>query len=249
MKIIQLSDSHIGRETDVTSGIDVRRNFEFLLEKVVKEKPDLLVHTGDICYETPEENIYNWAKKKLITTNLPFSIIAGNHDDSAMMCNIFYQKPNIREYYYTLTFQNNKLIFLDTCNGDMSDEQYYWLEIEIKSTNNIIIFMHHPPIKMGVPFMDNKYAFKSSEKFCKLFDTITRPITIFCGHYHHERTVRRHPLEINICPSTYYELNDFNENFAISNDHIGYRVINIDNFGNVTSATKYFKGFTLPLLA
>jgi len=249
MKIIQLSDSHIGRLTDITSGIDVRRNFEFLLEKVVKEKPDLLVHTGDICYEIPEEEIYDWAKKKLITTNLPFSIIAGNHDDSALMCNVFYQKPDIQEYYYTLNFQNTKLIFLDTCRGDMSEEQYKWLEKELVTEKNIVIFMHHPPIKMGVPFMDNKYAFRSSEKFCKLFESIYHNVFIFCGHYHHERTVKRFPLEINICPSTYYELNDFKENFAVSNDHIGYRVINIDDNGKISSFTKYFKGFTLPLIA
>ena len=249
MKIIQISDSHIGHWTDATSGIDVRRNFEFILKKIESEKPSFIIHSGDICFDIPEISIYKWVKEKLDSIHIPYSLIAGNHDDTSMICQIFDQKHQNKECYFDKIIENKKLLFLDTANGDMSETQYDWLTDQLSQSEINAIFMHHPPIKMGVPFMDQNYSFKSMEKFCSIIEQYSKPIQIFCGHYHNARSVTRKNMQVHICPSTFYELNDFSDKFGMSSDRIGYRIIEIDDQNYVKTTLKYFNGFTNPLIA
>ena len=65
MRILQITDLHIGGVHEDTFGVDVRKNFDTILEKARKSAPDLIVITGDLCFETGNKEIYYWIHSKL----------------------------------------------------------------------------------------------------------------------------------------------------------------------------------------
>mgnify|MGYP006306231101 CR=1 FL=1 len=71
MRIIQLTDLHVGRESDSTFGVDVRKNLNDLLRAVHQSQPDHLVISGDLCYDVGDVEIYQWIKKRLDLLNIP----------------------------------------------------------------------------------------------------------------------------------------------------------------------------------
>ena len=58
MRILHLTDLHIGEEGEDTYGVDVRANFLDILSKIPLMQPDLLVVTGDLCFRDGQEKIY-----------------------------------------------------------------------------------------------------------------------------------------------------------------------------------------------
>ena len=89
MKLIQITDLHIDRAGECPFDIDVRKNFFDILDAVIKEQPDHLIVTGDLCYRDGEDNIYRWIRAQLDGLPFPYEIIAGNHDNSVMMAEAF----------------------------------------------------------------------------------------------------------------------------------------------------------------
>ena len=89
MRIIQITDLHIGEIYEDTFGVDVRKNFVTILEKAQQSAPDHIVITGDLCFQSGDMEIYNWIHDRLESIQIPYSIIAGNHDDSKMLADVF----------------------------------------------------------------------------------------------------------------------------------------------------------------
>ncbi len=66
MRIIQLTDLHIAEIGETTIlNIDVRAKFKSVLAEAKRLAPDLLVVTGDLCYQSGEKSIYQWVKREL----------------------------------------------------------------------------------------------------------------------------------------------------------------------------------------
>ena len=227
MHLIQITDLHIGFEDEETNGVDVRNNFLKTLGAISKEQVDALIITGDLCYRAPEIEIYKWIKIQLDVINIPYYLIPGNHDDTEMMNEVF-SLENIknRELYYHKKFGNWDVLFLDTCPARISDSQYVWLEKELdKLGSNAIIFMHHPPINMDVPFMENKHFFKDQKKFQTLLSIYPVTFEIFCGHYHVDKRKQLHNLKVHICPSLFFQIKDDRPEFEVDHYRVGYNKI------------------------
>ena len=229
MHLIQITDLHIGFENEDTNGVDVRNNFLRTLEVISNEQLDALIITGDLCYRAPEIEIYKWIKIQLDTTNIPYYLIPGNHDDAEMMREVFgLENIKNKELYYYKKFGDWDVLFLDTCPATMSHHQYNWLEKELdKLKSNAIIFMHHPPIDMEVPFMDNKHFFKEQKKFQTLLSIYPFTFEIFCGHYHVDKQKQLHNLNVHICPSLFFQIKDDRPEFEVDHYRIGYNKIEL----------------------
>ena len=233
MKIIQATDLHIGFEKQETYDVDVRANFLNLIPKVAEVNPDLAVLTGDFCFKEPEWEILKWIKDQLRSWTFPYCVITGNHDESAMLMNVFPQFPSegTEELYYSMEARAHLLLFLDTKPGYMSPAQWLWLQNHLDNFSGpIIIFMHHPPIKAGVPHMDRRHDFKQSEEFRAIIKSTNNSVSIFCGHYHLERTLSMSEgAIIHITPSTVFQLDADRQDFGIEHYRPGYRVISLND--------------------
>lgn len=228
MKLIQLTDLHLGREGEDTRGIDVRANFLKALELVEDHQPDALVISGDICYRAPELPIYNWMASQMERLSVPLEVIPGNHDDIDMMRQVFDIEKDIKPdgLYFTRTIAGENIVFLDSGPATMQAAQLDWLKEKLENNQkDLIIFIHHPPLLCNVPYMDNKHAFKSREEIQQVLLNHDHNLTIFTGHYHVEKTIRIKNLEINITPSTYFQISQETVDFSVDHKRPGFRII------------------------
>lgn len=244
MKIIQITDLHIGKEGEATRGIDVRQNFLDILEGIKTLKADHLVLTGDLCFQNGDSEIYSWIKNLVDDLNIPYDVISGNHDDSQLLAKVF-QKENLLQEE-TLFFKKKlggaTCFFLDTASAIVSPEQMDWLKLELRNeTAPLIIFMHHPPVHSNVTHLDKKYPLKNRKEFQEILVNSGLPITVFCGHYHVEKTIHFKNIVTHITPSCYVQVDWRAEIFKIDHNRIALREIEITDTA-ILSSVSYFEG-------
>lgn len=230
MKIIQITDLHVGQENEETMMVDVRSNFLNILEKVSVANPDLLVISGDLCFDQPHPSIYQWIKSHLDKIDIPYLIIPGNHDESTMLASSFNLNGLLKnkEIYFQKTWGNWRCLFLDSAVGTMSEEQYAFIQSSLANAGeNCLIFIHHPTANVGVTFMDNNYAFQEMDKIQHAFSKYNGNLNIFCGHFHVDRFVQFQNQNIFITPSCYVQIDSNATDFKVDHYRIGYREIEL----------------------
>ena len=75
-RIVQVSDTHLSRNRAY-----FQINWEAFLRLMAAERPDLIVHTGDLCLaanEDPDDMVFGRAQMERL--DIPWRIIPGNHD-------------------------------------------------------------------------------------------------------------------------------------------------------------------------
>jgi Icc protein len=245
MKIIQITDLHIGEEGENTHGVDVRQNFQNILATIRPLSPDLIVLTGDLCLNTGNELTYQWVRSHLDFLEIPYTAIGGNHDLSPLLAKAFHI-PHLlvgNELFYKRKFGNQTIFFLETSLGEASKKQLEWLDNELKEINqDAVIFMHHPPVIGGVPFMDNKYALRNMSEVQSILFNFPHHLTIFCGHYHVEKTLCARTLTVHITPSTYFQIDAHAQGFKVDHFRVAFREINLRDDGVVESSVIYQEG-------
>jgi len=244
MKIIQITDLHIGRRGEDTKQVDVRTNFLNILAEVKFAHADHLVVSGDLCFMDGTKSTYNWIKTRLTRLRIPYEIISGNHDDTTMIKEVF-ELDHLgkgTELYYAKKIGKWTCLFLDSSKGHHSKNQLKWLKRQLHQSNqDLVIFMHHPPAKAGVPFMDGSHALRDIDTIQEILFEYPHNITVFCGHYHVEKTIRIKNLLIQITPSTYFQIDQNTSEFKVDHHRIGLREIHLNGKAMETTV-RYFDG-------
>ncbi len=242
MRIAFLTDLHLDAEGVLPQGIDVRKNFCAALAYLSKQKPDGLVIGGDVCCETPDRAVYAWVREQLDQLPFPYYAIAGNHDDSVMMAEVFDLTHHLQgtELYYALPLEGRPTLFLDTAKGRLSPAQWTWLReyLTVLRDNNLLVFMHHPPLPADVQFMDTHYPFEQPDEFLALMRDMPCHVIVVCGHYHVEKIVQRGNLLTLLSPSTFYQMQQDTPAFAYDHFRVGIREINLTTHG--TNSTVHY---------
>lgn len=244
MKIAQITDLHIGLVSQETFNVDVRDNFLIILGEVVFDKPDLIVITGDLCFDQGEISIYKWIKEKLDNTEIPYLIVPGNHDDAKMMMEVFEidYSHGEDEIYFAKKLAKTTALFLDNSKAEHSENQKKWLKRQLhQADKNIVVFTHYPPTNCKVEFMDKNHSLKDIKKIQEIFHSYDKNIYLFCGHYHTEKTVHIDNLHIAITPSTYFQIDPNTKEFKVDSYLIGYRLIELSK-SKCMSRLKYVEG-------
>jgi len=227
LRILHLTDPHIGTPGAIQFGADPRLQFEKTLAQAVLRKPDLVVLTGDLSMDQPDDLANIWIKHQLDATGLDYHVVAGNHDDADAIANLFH-KNSERKYYYTKRYNTHQIVFLDTSTARLQNDQWNWLSEVIKKADQpIYIFCHHPPFYCGVPHMDSHYPFIEQDKFLSLMRHTQEDVHIFCGHYHNARSVSLDHINLNIAPSTLFQIDASISDFKIEHTMPGYQYITL----------------------
>ncbi len=212
--------------------VDVRSNFCRTLETVKSLRADHIVISGDLCLRDGERRIYEWVKMQLQQLNIPYDLIPGNHDDPALLAEVFSVEADLQEgaLYFTRTLGSHRIIFLDTTTGYLPLLQREWLRQQLAGINrSALIFMHHPPLEGGVPHMDEHYPLQNREEVQAIFSAHPHPVTVFCGHYHVAKTLQQSNLIVHITPTTYFQIDQFSEAFAVDHKQPGFRIIDLED--------------------
>lgn len=242
MRIAFITDLHIDTDTEHTQGVDVRQNFLNVLARVVDLKPHCLVLGGDLCNRTGDATIYDWIRTETRKLPWPTYVVPGNHDDATMLATAFGQNKNLHdgELYYALSLDGFPALFLDSSNGKFSEKQWAWLRdyLKLLRDNNLVIFMHHPPLPADMRSMDRLGPFTQTEDFLNLVRDLPCHVTVACGHYHIDKVVQRGNLLTLLTPSTYVQLRPDTPDFVVSGRQVGFRELNV-TVHTVTSTVHY----------
>ncbi len=242
MRIAFITDLHIDTPGQNLMGVDVRQNFLKALAFLPTINPSCLVIGGDLANAVGDRAIYAWIKQELDKLPYPYYLIAGNHDDPAILADVFGRKQHLQdnEFYYALPLEGRPTLFLDTAKGELSPKQWTWLKDYVAALrhNNLLVFMHHPPLPADAIYMDSHYPFRQSDDFLQLMKSSPCHITVVCGHYHAEKVVQRGNLIALLTPSTFVQLKQDTPDMVVDNYCIGIREINLTTHG--TNSTVHY---------
>ncbi len=242
MRIAFITDLHIDTDTEHTQGVDVRQNFLRVLATLADVKPHCLVLGGDLCNRTGDQTIYDWIRAETRKLPWPTYVVPGNHDDAALMAATFRRENDLHgdELYYAVSLDGFPALFLDSSKGVFSEQQWAWLRdyMKLLRDNNLLIFMHHPPLPADMQSMDRVSPFSQTDDFLELIRDLPCHVTVACGHYHIDKVVQRGNLLTLLTPSTYVQLRPDTPDFVISTHQVGYRELNV-SFHSVNSSVHY----------
>lgn len=177
-------------------------------------KPDLVLVTGDITHSgLPEE--FEQAVQLLNNLQVPYFVIPGNHDDRVNLmdafagpscpCANFSQESEFINY--VIDGFDVRFIALDSTvagepGGKICAKRAAWLNqcLSEQCDKATIIFMHHPPVKLGVRETDVD-GFKGADMLANVIKKYSNIERILCGHIHLPAFVRWQGTVVSTAPS------------------------------------------------
>lgn len=204
MKIIHLSDPHIGFE-------NCTERFRIIVENIISRihpaSDHVIVITGDIADDATDPDQYPEAKRlidKLKDAGFQVLVCPGNHDYGTgtfhfarfrmVFGEVFFRDPHI-EFPKLDIIQNTAFIGLDTMHGMMRWWTHWtsqgWITSKqlkqlnkillspiVKSCRHVVVYMHHHPFKFRWRFfLRDAYTLKRILKKHKI-------AALLFGHYH-----------------------------------------------------------------
>lgn len=241
LKIVQITDPHLIAPSERLMELDVNQRLIDVLEHARSFEPDAYFLSGD-CANEPVQEVYHRLRPLLDALGKPYYLAAGNHDDRQMMRNAFFLKGHGQEPIHGLIeVKNRHFLLLDTSPGTLDGEQVQWLSRALNQYPEADIVMHHPPIPMGVRFMDEKYPLRETDALLSVLSYDGRPRKVFCGHYHSARTVDYRNLQIHLCPPTSFYIDPDLSEFRLMDQMPGYLRLQWSEDGRFHATPSYLE--------
>lgn len=173
MLIAHLTDSHIVEKDKSWLAHPLTKTETRLAQAInylnqLNPRPDIVIFTGDLTDEGTEA-AYQHFQEILQPLQIPLFVIPGNHDCRETMRHAFHKSSYIPKQgflHYTIEDYPLRLIALDTLlegegKGGLCEERFQWLQDTLKQDNNkpTLLFMHHPPVKIGMSLFDSIRCF------------------------------------------------------------------------------------------
>ena len=224
MKLAHITDIHLGHRFEQKFGVDIKKNLITVLEDVCLRNISQIAVTGDIA----EDDESAWFFDTIEEYGFEMHFVLGNHDNPQVM-GLHPEHMHGSCYFYKVDAEQATLLFCDTREAYLDEEQLCWLVKEMKaSTLPILVFLHHPVLDCDNSFMDRKYALKNRETVRTALQSTGKEVHLFCGHYH--TTDERSDLGIHkyITPSIFYQIKKYSETLERDDKPFGYRIIDLD---------------------
>ena len=196
MKIIHITDTHIVPEGETIQGLDPAERLSSVVDDVLRRHADadLVVITGDLT-DRGDTASYSRLSAIIKRLNMPVRLMIGNHDDRNTFVECFPEHPRDRNGFIQSTLDRvnspGRLLFLDTneagwSGGRYCDARLNWLASELEEAGDapVWVFMHHPPVDLGVAHFE-KIGLSDREKFLDTLEFKSASVRhIFAGHVH-----------------------------------------------------------------
>ena len=218
MIIAQISDFHLRADGSLAHGVvDTCKALAAAVARLaaIRPTPDVVLATGDLVDDgTPEE--YRLLRQTLAPLRMPVFLIPGDRDRRETLRAEFggdgYFPENGSALHFVVDRFPVRLIGLDTTvpgakTGAICAERHAWLEARLAEAPNrpTVIFMHHPPFKTAVPFMDEQ-SFDGADALEALVRRHPQVERVVCGHLHRPIQRRWGGTVATVCPSTAFQM-------------------------------------------
>ncbi len=206
-KILLLGDLHCSLGAPLYEW-DVWERLRACFAHMRRNHPDAscLVLLGDLAHEA-EPAVYERLALEAAELDMPVAAVPGNHDDADAMACIFpaaSPEEGLLQGIFlpqVLTFPECRLLFAHSSRkgrdyGFLDGEDAARLKRALREAQdgagcgNILLFLHHPPLKSGIPVMDSLRLTESAVLYeaAQAVNALKGPrLVLICGHLH--RTV------------------------------------------------------------
>lgn len=210
--IAQLTDIHVGfAPEDGDAELNLVR-LRAVLKRLAEgpNRPDLLVLSGDI---TDRGDAESFAKTAGMLTGFgcPVLPMVGNHDSRAALVAAFPQVQPAQDGFLHYVIEAGlglRVICLDTLEdgrhgGAFCEARAAWLAARLAEAPDrpTLIFMHHPPVVVGIDWMDPAPAEPWMERLGAVLEGQRQVLAIHCGHLHRPVNTRFAGIPLSVTPS------------------------------------------------
>ncbi len=195
MKVLHLSDLHLTDDGADVFGANPATRLQQAIQVIVREHADaaFCLLTGDLA-DRGGVAAYAWLQQQLQRLPMPCYLLPGNHDDRANLRAVFTQTPVDAHGYLQQRVSTplGSFLLLDTlqhgvAHGEYGADRLEWLQrtlATLDADEPLWLVMHHPPLQVGIPSMD-QYALRNAEPLaCVLEPYRPRIRHLLVGHVH-----------------------------------------------------------------
>ena len=151
-RIVQITDLHILADEEATlSGVNTSQSLAKVIDDIqsLTPPPQLVIASGDLT-DDGSAQAYRQLKNLFKKLDYPIYILAGNHDETAVMQselvggNVFYQRQISLDDWQVLLVNSKAR---DDSFGYASKAELSWLDNELgKAKQPVLLAMHHTPL-------------------------------------------------------------------------------------------------------
>ncbi|SNR32947.1 phosphodiesterase [Puniceibacterium sediminis] len=192
LKAIWMSDPHFSHEGDVL-GHDPRVRLDSALDHINSNHSDasFCVISGDMVNHGTQVN-YEALSQLLEKLDVPLLPMAGNHDDRKLFRKILSLPDSCMDEFiqFSVSTSSGLIVCLDTQKsgsdaGELCGKRLDWLQNLLENTAEVpvYIFMHHPPMAVGLPMQDTD-GLIDGDVFLDLVSNYECVKYLFIGHVH-----------------------------------------------------------------
>lgn len=221
-RIAFITDVHLDEQFTLENNINPTKNFETVIADIENREINEVIFGGDIG----EVTAHNYFFEKL--QNLSLNLILGNHDKFENVKQHYIKDKKKEELYYKSEDENYQYIYLDSSIDELSKIQLEWLQNELAENKKLVLFVHHPILKIDTQ-ADKVYPLKNRKELKSVLLNFKNNVTIFCGHYHMNDEQELKNIKQYTTQSMSFQLLKNATEIEIDNLNFGYRIIEIYN--------------------
>jgi 3',5'-cyclic-AMP phosphodiesterase len=189
--LAHISDLHIGQERGGDGGARALRRARDTVEWLNRVEGDLdaVLVTGDLAdHGLPEE--YATVREVLGALRFPVLTCPGNHDErEAYLAGLLGEPPGSgpvnrvhRVGGYTVAMCDSSIPGRN--DGLLDDGTLTWLdEVLADSEDPVLVCLHHPPVRLGIPFVDG-IRLTEADRLAEVLLRHDNAAAVLCGHAH-----------------------------------------------------------------
>jgi 3',5'-cyclic AMP phosphodiesterase CpdA len=217
MLIAQITDTHIKPDGVLAYGrIDTAAFLARAVDHILHldPRPDAVVATGDLV-DAGSNDEYARLSHLLSPLPMPVYLIPGNHDDREGLRRAFADQPWMpREGFIQYTVEEGplRLVAVDTLlpgqpGGRVDSERLAWLDARLSEqpARPTVIFMHHPPFKTAIDFMDG-IGLEGADDMAEVVRRHPQVERVACGHLHRSIQSRWAGTVATTAPATAHQV-------------------------------------------
>jgi Icc protein len=243
--VAQLTDTHLFASPDgELYGINTRDSLQAVIEHARINLPalDMMLVTGDLVHD---ETLHGYQALRELVDQLevPAYYLPGNHDDSALMQEVF---PNVTRN--GITSADNgcwSVVLLDSSiqgkvEGELTADKLASLEESLRANDDkhVLIALHHHVVNVQSQWIDS-LKLRNDAEFLELLADFPNVKVVLNGHIHQELDQQSQCIRFLGSPSTCFQFKPHQDNASIDNMPAGYRHMVLHDDGSVETKVYY----------
>jgi Icc protein len=241
LRLLHITDTHLHADPGgELRGVNTFQSLQSVLTAALTDprRPELIVATGDLSQDETSGAYENF-RRIVAPFGLPVFCVPGNHDAPMLMGEPLNSAPiqlggvAVRPPWC--------LIMLDSFvagdhGGALSTRALSQLRDSLREHRDlhVLVAVHHHPLPVGSRWLD-ALGLRNSSAMFDILDDAPNVRAVLSGHVHQEADLQRGSVRYLSTPSTCFQFMPNRERFAIDTQPPGFRWIELQNSGDIST--------------